>query len=129
MPKSRKRRQKPTNRQNPRTTRSAVRSSPLTPIIGDFSFSRGFGIGRARDEDWDRLREEFLRDYPVCPDCAAPWDLDFAGEEEGTNFDGEAGITLSVMCSAYEDDVDAGREPRPHGRTDDGMIQYAITLA
>ena len=128
MPKSRKRRQKPTNRQTPRTTRSAVRSSPLPPIIGDFSFSRGFGIGQATDEDWDRLRQEFLREYPVCPDCGGPWDLDTAGEEEGTDIEGKAEITLSVMCAGYEDDLDADREPRPHGRTD-GMMQYAITLA
>jgi hypothetical protein len=99
-----------------------VRSSPLPPIIGGFSFSRGFGIGQATNEDWDRLREEFLREYPVCPDCAAPRDLDLAGEEEGTNFDGKAEITLSVMCSAYEDDLDAGREPRPHVRSDDGLV-------
>ena len=51
-----------------------------------------------------------------------------AGEEEGTTFDGKLKISLSVMCSAYEDDLDACQEPRPHKRSDDGMIQYAITL-
>ena len=128
MPKSRRRPRKATKRQTSRPNRPAPQSSLLPPVIGDFSFSRSLGIGQATDEDWDRLRQEFLREYPVCPDCGGPWDLDTAGEEEGTDIEGKAEITLSVMCAGYEDDLDADREPRPHGRTD-GMMQYAITLA
>lgn len=51
-----------------------------------------------------------------------------AGEEEGSDFNGYADITLSVMCSTYEDALDAGSEPQPHRRTDDGMI-HRMSLA
>lgn len=129
MPKSRKRRPKTTKRRTPLPTKAAEPSSPAPPVLGAFSSSRSLGIGLATDDDWNRLRQEFLREYPVCPDCGAPWDLDVAGEEEGLDFDAQTEITLSVTCSAYEDDLEAGKEPRPHKRASDGFMQYAITLA
>ena len=101
----------------------------MPPVLGAFTSSRGLGIGQATDEDWSRLRQEFLREYPTCPECGAAWDLDFAGEEEGLDFDADPEITLSVTCAAYEDDLEAGREPTPHRRASDGFMQYSITPA
>ena len=101
----------------------------MPPVLGAFSASRSLGIGQATDDDWDRLRQQFLREHPICPDCGAAWDLDFAGEEEGLDFDAEPEITLSVTCSAYEDDLEAGREPAPHRRASDGFMQYSMALA
>ena len=101
----------------------------MPPVLGAFTSSRSLGIGQATDADWSRLRQEFLREYPVCPDCGAAWDLDFAGEEEGLGFDADPEITLSVTCAAYEDDLEAGRELTPHRRARDGFMQYSISLA
>ena len=58
-------------------------------IAADDILSREGGSGTP--EDWRRLRESFLVEYPVCPDCQSPWDLDLATEQVYP-LDGEIGI-------------------------------------
>jgi hypothetical protein len=138
MPKSRKRPQRRphANGRRDRHTKAPaddarpVRSRETLPVtFGDFSISRGLGIGEATDDDWQQLHDALLAEYPVCPDCEAPWDLANANEEEGINFDGSRDISITVFCSAYEDDLDAGPQPRRHVLSDDGMITHSLALA
>jgi hypothetical protein len=89
--------------------------------------SRGFGLGTASDEDWDRLRAQFLERHPACPDCGAAWDMAAANEEEGETFDGSHVISISAWCTTYDADEVAGREPAPHP-VSDGMREHTLTL-
>jgi hypothetical protein len=130
MPKSRKRHQKNSRAKAPASGRAgrALISPVQIPTFSDFSFSREIAVGEATDEDWQELRDALLADYPICPDCETPWDLNAASEEEGVNFDGSREISITVLCPAYEADEDAGREPRQHRRTDDGVIRHSLAL-
>ncbi|HET9647779.1 MAG TPA: hypothetical protein VFP34_06060 [Microlunatus sp.] len=49
-----------------------------------------------RDDQWRRLREQFLAEYPSCPDCHSSWDLDDAGYELEDLDNGNRVITLTA---------------------------------
>ena len=84
-------------------------------------------IGQLSEEEcFTRLREAFLAEFPMCPDCGAPWDLDTAGEEYGPVEDAFV-YSIAAPCSAYQDDEDAGRPPARHSHTD-GLGTYAIAV-
>lgn len=86
------------------------------------------GLGQAKDEDWERLRSEFLAVQPGCPDCGSEWFLEGANEEEGVTFAGAEVISISVVCSKWNEDDDAGREPAPHPISD-GFGDHQLQLA
>jgi hypothetical protein len=75
-------------------------------------------------EDWQRLHDSFLAEYPVCPDCGAAWDLTLAEEEMGQLGDGTFEISLAISCPIYGADEVAGREPTPHRRASDGILTH-----
>jgi hypothetical protein len=92
MPKSRKRPQRRRHANGRRDRHARTSAGDVRPVLsrraqpatfGDFSFSRGIGIDEATDDDWRQLHDALLAEYPVCPDCEAPWDLATANEEEG----------------------------------------------
>lgn len=133
LPKKKKQPRKPSTRPG------SQRSSPAhthdippgwTPeaLSGLTQMGMSRGLSSVPDEAWDRLRAGLLEQHPVCPDCGAEWDLDTANEEEGETFGGQHVISISAMCSAYDADEEAGREPAPHPLTD-GMAEFELTLA
>lgn len=129
MPKKNKKSRKPQSR--PGTPKSAPASPPpgWTPeaLTGTQMLGASRALSRVPDEAWDQLRSEFLAAQAVCPDCGAEWDLDSANEEEGVTFDGKEVISIAAVCSRWDEDDDAGREPAPHPITD-GMGEHELTL-
>ena len=126
MPKSRKRHQKP-------SVRSSQRRQPLAyapdPSI-NFSKAQPIDDGAAPSaEDWQRLHDSFLAEYPVCPDCGAAWDLTLAIDEMGPLGDGTLEISLAISCPIYGADEAAGREPTPHRRASDGILTHQMVLS
>jgi hypothetical protein len=86
MPKSRKRHQKS-------PARSSQRRQPMAYVPDpSINFSKAPPPDDAgavpTAEDWQRLHDSFLAEYPVCPDCGAAWDLTPAEEEMGQLGDG-----------------------------------------
>jgi hypothetical protein len=124
MPKSRKRPQKRSHTNGRRNPPAAHPTTADLIIAADDIVSREGGSGTP--EDWQRLRESFLGEYPVCPDCQAPWDFELVTEQVYP-LDGE--IAILVPCPAYEADEMAGRTPPRHVRSDDGRITHSLVLS
>jgi hypothetical protein len=120
MPKSRKRPQKRPHA-NGRRSRATHQTTADLVIAADEIVSAG---GIDIPEDWQRLEDSFLAEYPVCPDCQASWDLELANQEMAP-LDGE--ISLIVPCPAYEADEMAGRSPARHVRSS-GLIHHSLSL-
>ena len=119
MPKSRKRPQKP-------SVRSSQRRQPVVYVPDpSINFSKAEPIDDTgavpSAEDWQRLHDSFLAEYPACPDCGAAWDLTLAIEEMGQLGDGTFEISLAISCPTYGADEVAGRRPSTHRRASDGM--------
>ena len=127
MPTSRKRRQKP-------SVRSSQRRQPVVYVPDpSISFSKAEPIDDTgavpSAEDWQRLHDSFLAEYPVCPDCGAAWDLTLAIEEMGQLGDGTFEISLAISCPTYGADEVAGRRPSTHRRASDGILTHQMVLS
>ena len=127
MPKSRKRHQKP-------PARSSQRRHPMAYVPDpSINFSKAPPPDDAdavpTAEDWQRLHDSFLAEYPVCPDCGAAWDLTLAEEEMGQRGGGTFEISLAISCPIYGADEVAGREPTPHRRASDGILTHQLVLS
>ena len=114
MQKSRRRPQKRSHTSGRRNPPAARPTTPGLIIAADDIDSREGGSGTP--EDSGRLKESFLAEYPVCPDCQASWDLDLATKEMYP-LDGEIG-TL-VPCPGLSGGQDGGAYSRRHIRSDD----------
>lgn len=80
------------------------------------------------DADWRRLEEELRTTYPRCPDCGAPMQGNpIDSGEEGGDDQGNTVISMSLMCTAWDEAVDAGEEPPPHPATG-GLVYGELTL-
>jgi hypothetical protein len=85
-------------------------------------------LSHVPDEAWERLQAEFPESQPACPDCGAAWDLDSASEVDGETYDGKVVVSSATVCSRWDEDEGARREPAPHpisGR----MGEHELTLA
>jgi hypothetical protein len=129
VPKKNKKPRKPQSRPSSPSRPSAGPPPGWTPeaLAGMQMMGASRALSRVSDEAWDQLRSEFLAKQPVCPDCGGEWDLETANEEEGATFDGREVISIAAVCSKWDEDDDAGREPAPHPISD-GMGQHELTL-
>jgi hypothetical protein len=129
VPKKNKKARKPQSRPSATGRPGGATPAGWTPeaLAGVQQFGMSRALSRVDEEAWERLRSEFLAKQPICPDCGADWDLDTANEEEGVTFSGQEVISISAVCSKYDEDDFAGREPAPHPISD-GMGEHELQL-
>lgn len=80
------------------------------------------------EADWHRLEEKLRGAYPNCPDCGAIMQGDpTESGEEGGDDEGNMVISMSLICTVWDDADEAGDEPPPHPVTD-GFVYGELTL-